>query len=78
MPEYRAYIVGSNGHIRRRIDFLRQEDDGAKEYAKQLLNGHDVELWQGRRRVATFERQKKAIPHGTLPSWERISAVRFT
>jgi len=61
MPEYRAYIVGSNGHIRRRIDFLREEDDGAKAYAKQLVNGHDVEVWQGGRRVAAFEHRLEKV-----------------
>ena len=67
MPEYRAYILGSNGHVRRRIDFLCEEDESAKEYTKQLVNGHDVEVWQGGRRVAAFEHKPEkassAIPH---------------
>jgi hypothetical protein len=29
----------------------------AKELAKQLVDGHDVELWQRDRKIAIFERQ---------------------
>jgi hypothetical protein len=31
------------------------DDDTAKEQAKQLVDGHDVELWQLGRKVATFK-----------------------
>ncbi len=54
MQEYRAYIIGPDGHIQQRIDLLCADDDAAKEQARQLVNGHDVELWQLDRQIATF------------------------
>jgi len=27
----------------------------AKEYARQLVDGHDVELWQGDRKIESFK-----------------------
>jgi hypothetical protein len=51
MAEYRAYIVGVDGHF---IDFeplICNDDDGAIEKAKRLVDGHDVELWCGERLV---------------------------
>jgi len=50
--EYRAYLIDRDGHIRQRVDMLCADDDAAKEQAKQLLHGRDVELWQLGRRVA--------------------------
>jgi hypothetical protein len=53
--EYRAYIVGPDGHIQRRIDLLCADDDAAKERAKALVDGHAIELWQESRKVAQFD-----------------------
>ena len=53
MQEYRAYILGPDGHVQRRIDLVADENT-AKEQAKQLVDGHDVELWQSDRKIATF------------------------
>ena len=57
MQEYRAYIIGPDGHIQERIDLLCADDNAAKERAQQLLNGHEVELWQLDRQIATFTRK---------------------
>ena len=54
MQEYSAYIIGPDGHIQQRIDLLCADDNAAKEQARKLANGHDVELWQRDRQVATF------------------------
>jgi hypothetical protein len=32
------------------------DDEVAKEYAKQFVDGHDIELWQQDRKVAKFDR----------------------
>jgi hypothetical protein len=56
MADYRAYLVGTDGRFIRAIELLCPDDNTAKEYAKNLVDGHDVELWQGKRRLATFER----------------------
>jgi len=55
MPEYRAYIVDSDGHFKSSVPLVCPDDETAKKEAKQLVDGHDVELWQRVRKVATFE-----------------------
>jgi hypothetical protein len=55
MPYYRAYIVGRDGHFQQAIDLDCTDDDAAIQSAKQLVDGHDVELWQMDRKVAKFE-----------------------
>jgi len=55
MQEYRAYVVGPLGRIMRRIELRCENDDQAKEQAKQLVEGYAVELWQETRKVAMFE-----------------------
>jgi hypothetical protein len=55
MAGYRAYIIWTDGHFLRAIELICPDDDSAKEYAKNLADGHDVELWQQDRRIATFK-----------------------
>jgi hypothetical protein len=55
MQDYRAYIVGADGHIVDRVEFWCSDDDAAKAEAAQLVDGHDVELWQQGRKVADFK-----------------------
>jgi hypothetical protein len=57
MSEYRVYVIGSDGHFIRAIQLDCADDKAAIESAKQLVNGHDVELWQLDRKVAKFERK---------------------
>ena len=54
MPEYRAYLFGSDGHIIKRVELVCTDDEAAKEPAKTLEEWHDVELWQEARRIAEF------------------------
>jgi len=55
MPEYRAYIIGQDGHFKDAVALDCADDDAAMESAKRLVNGHDVEGWQLGRFVARFE-----------------------
>jgi hypothetical protein len=55
MAEYRAYIVDKDGLISRPIGLVCPDDETAMEYAKQFVEGHDVELWQHDCRIATFK-----------------------
>ena len=55
MPGYRAYIIGADGHFRTSVELDCPDDEVAKERAMQLVDGHDVELWQQARKVALFE-----------------------
>ena len=59
MVEYRAYIVGDDGHFMRAVDFFCDDDEAAKERAKELVDGHDVELWQLDRKIETFKHKPK-------------------
>lgn len=57
MPEYRAYILGHDGHIQSFEPLVCADDDTAIATAKRLVDGHDVELWQGARKVITLDRK---------------------
>jgi hypothetical protein len=59
MPEYRAYVVGHDGHLKEAFPLVCPDDEVAKRQASQLVNGHDVELWQGDRKVTTFRHKPK-------------------
>jgi hypothetical protein len=54
MPEYRAYLFGSDGHIIKRVELVCTDYEAAKEQAKTLAEWHDVEVWQKARRIAEF------------------------
>ena len=57
MIEYRAYIITEDGQFGKAVDFHCRDDDAAKERAQKLVDGHDLELWQLGRKVATFKRK---------------------
>jgi hypothetical protein len=48
---YRAYIVGEDGHFIDGLNLHCADDGAAIESAKQLVDGHDIELWQEGRMV---------------------------
>jgi len=58
MEEYRAYVMGPDGHIESRIDIVCRDEIDAKERAKALVNGHDIELWHGDRVIAKFRHEE--------------------
>jgi hypothetical protein len=55
MQKYRAYIIGQNGRTEFRVDLFCSDDHAARQKAKQLANGRDVELWQGANRIEIFK-----------------------
>ena len=59
MAKYRAYLVDSDGHFSEAVPLICADDGEAIEKAKQLAVGHDVELWQLDRKVATFNQMPK-------------------
>lgn len=59
MNEYRAYTIGEDGHITSCRAFKCAEDGEAVVWAKQLLDGHDIELWSGDRFVIRLEHQEQ-------------------
>ncbi|MGB7222924.1 hypothetical protein [Bradyrhizobium sp.] len=59
MAAYRAYILTPDDHIAKAVDIFCEDDEAAKEKAKQLVDGHDVELWQLGRKVETLKRTQE-------------------
>ena len=55
MHGYRAYIIGADGHIKDGIDLMCATAEDAKKRAKQLVDGHAVELWDEARKIPRFE-----------------------
>jgi len=60
MPQYRAYIIGSDGEFHNSVPLECADDAIARKKAKQLVDGHHVELWQLNRKIVTFGHK----PHG--------------
>jgi hypothetical protein len=58
MPEYRAYILDRDRHIKGCEPLTCPDDDAAIVAATRLVDGHDVELWQGARKVTTLTHRK--------------------
>ena len=44
--DYRAYIMGPDGHVQNRVELRCDDDVEATRLAKQVVDGHDVALWQ--------------------------------
>jgi hypothetical protein len=55
---YSAYVIGDDGHVHHRIDVICDNDDEAKRWTKELVDGHTLELWHEARLIATFQPQK--------------------
>jgi hypothetical protein len=59
MPEYRVYIIGSDGHFHSAVPLECADDIEATKQARKLADGHDVELWQRDRKIARFGHKPK-------------------
>ena len=59
VSEYRAYVIGQDGHIASYRAFVCDTDADAAVWAKQLADGHDVELWSGDRFVIRIDHKPK-------------------
>ena len=68
MNEYRAYLIGTDGHFASSRSFACPNDADATIWAKQLIDGHDVELWSGDRFVIRLNTDGKpgAICHEVI------------
>jgi hypothetical protein len=70
MGDYRAYILGIDGHRFVRVDeFLSDhpDDAAALNAAKKLTDKHEVEVWDCARLVARFSADGEAISPGLVP-----------
>ncbi len=58
MHAYRAYLIDRDGHIIHRVDIVCDNEADALARAELLVDGHDIELWDGARKIATFKHEK--------------------
>jgi hypothetical protein len=56
--EYRAYVVGDDGYFLTFRAFRCADDSEAITWAKQMVDGHDVELWSGERFILRIDHKK--------------------
>jgi hypothetical protein len=56
---YRVYIKNEQGRISGYHELECADDEEAKQKAAQMVDGHDIELWQQGRQVATFNSADK-------------------
>lgn len=63
MAEYHFYFIERNGHITRPAKVLEcQGDEAAAREAEKLLNGRDIEIWEGARIVAYLVPERGSWP----------------
>jgi hypothetical protein len=53
--DYRVYVIDDAGHISRVHQLECADDEGAKLEAAKLLDGHDLEVWHRKRRIAILK-----------------------
>jgi hypothetical protein len=56
VPDYRVYTLDEDGHIVRRSENHCPDDEAALERAKNLADGHAVELWERDRCIALIDK----------------------
>lgn len=61
MSGYRIYFLNGEGRFMRALELMCRDDEEATSQARELADGHAVELWDRARLVARFER------HGSAP-----------
>jgi hypothetical protein len=81
MPEYRAYLVGPDDHILQCVEMVCADDAAAKEQAKTLADGYDIELWQEARKIAVIhslpaQRISGSKCHLSNSPSDRVSSIR--
>ena len=60
MPDYRIYQLVGGAHIQAPATVVRCGTDAeAIAHARQLLDGHDIEVWDGGRLVINLESKDK-------------------
>jgi hypothetical protein len=47
MSDYLVYFIGPDGHFINFKPLICASDDEALAEAKELVDGHDIELWSG-------------------------------
>jgi hypothetical protein len=57
MRSYRAFLLSKSDQITApAFEFESADDPAAIAYAQQRIDGHDIEIWEGQRRVGRVSR----------------------
>nr|HEV8011969.1 hypothetical protein [Bradyrhizobium sp.] len=82
MPDYRAYILGVDGH---RFVFVESflsnhpDDAAALMAAKKLIDGHDIEVWDRGRLVARLDHKTgNPISDSPMLAWGAAEPISGT
>jgi hypothetical protein len=67
MTDYRAYTVGTDGRFIGFEPLVCDNDDDAIARACSLLDGKDIELWDGARLVIRLRYKPKSVPEFKAP-----------
>ena len=59
MQDFCILVIGEDGHVTSRVDLWCADEADAKEWAKQLVDRQDVELWHRDQRIAIFHHEKQ-------------------
>jgi hypothetical protein len=59
VTEYRVFVFDKDNHIASFRSFVCGSDADGVVWAKQLADGHDVELWSGDRFVIRLDHNQK-------------------
>jgi hypothetical protein len=54
MPDYRLYFLGLDGHFRKAEPIIAANDIDAMKSAREFIDGSELELWQGNRKIVAF------------------------
>jgi hypothetical protein len=57
-----VFILGSDGRVQDFVDLFCENEDEAIKAAEQLVDGHDVELWQRESRIERFNGLGQQLP----------------
>jgi hypothetical protein len=55
MPEYQVHVLRDDGHVISTVDLFCDGVEQAKVWAKALVDGDSIVLWEGSVRIARFE-----------------------
>ncbi|TPQ34764.1 hypothetical protein C2U70_16470 [Bradyrhizobium guangdongense] len=74
MKEYRAFLLGQDGHIFDAAGFEASDDEDALQKAQSLVDGCDVEIWQLARKVGAIRAVANGLASEGRPKDESLRA----
>ena len=69
MEQYRVYVLDAEGHVRAPPEVIECPDYRGRrvQHARQLLDGHAIEVWNFSRRIIAFAATRPSSPVVGLP-----------